>query len=159
MHWLWVVSGAIVLLFPLGFDGHEWWKANARYKSAIAAWKAGTFGELVAMDEASPGGTPSRRDSGGTPPLPSGYKLDSGKTPIDFSDLGGKRVQAGQWTNWGEEMYKFSRMSREEVVAHYTPKPFRPFQTLAENWWFEVSGILTVGLGLGLILGVRPQPK
>lgn len=125
VHWLFVATGLTVMLFPFGLECHERYKANARYKSDIAAWKAAKITDLVPIEP--------KKDSISPPP--------PGFIP---------ETAPGQ---------KFTIEPPEYILPDYKPKPFRPFQTLAENWWFEVSGILTVGVGLGLIFAVRPQPK
>ncbi len=182
LHWLFVVAGTVLVFAPLALQWHERREAAKQYQSKVAAFERDIpklARQYPILDHNDMSKVPSeirltREDLFRQFRLiPSGESLspedreevmqaflkrypDWKRVLVDSSERESERAQfilfdkaiAGG-LNWAAVPY--------DTLPGDPPEPFKLSEAVTKNWLIETSGLLAVGIGLGLVLGVRPR--
>jgi hypothetical protein len=184
VHWLFVVAGTVLAFAPLVYQWYDQRGAAESYQSKVAAFES----DIPALAKQYPILDPNDVDKVPTGIrltredlfhqfrlLPSGKSLSPGdqeefiqdllkKCPnwrtvlVDSSERESERAQfilfdkaiAGG-LNWAALPYY--------ILPGDPPEPFKLSKAVSKNWLIEIPGVLAVGVGLGLVLGVRHRPN
>ncbi len=180
VHWLFVVAGTVLAFAPLALQWHERREAAKQYQSNVATFERDIpklAKQYPILDHNDISKVPSgirltREDlfheftlvSKGLSPGDQEEFLqyilkkypDWKRVLVDSSERESERAQfilfdkaLAANLNWAALPYS--------TLPGDPPEPFKLSEAVTKNWMIEISGVLAVGVGMGLVLGVRPR--